>query len=163
MVTFSSDLRLRGQRSNFKQRQMAKLTVPQFGLGQAIKTVHGDLFVGSLLSGIAQCGGKMWCPRWPHRHTYSWGPKVKNVIFKQHLNCKTTSANVGFDKHAKLSTGICVRSSALRPAINGMKSKVNQVIWPSEKKRQRQGPCHRDDTAISSSYTGELRLCSVSV
>ena len=94
----------------------------------------------------------MWCPRWPHRHTYSWGPKVKNVIFKQHLNCKTTSANVGFDKHAKLSTGICVRSSALRPSINGMKSKVNQVIWPSGKKRQRQGPCHRNDTAISSSF-----------
>ena len=75
----------------------------------------------------------MWCPRWPHRHTYSWGPKVKNVIFKQHLNCKTTSANVGFDKHAKLSTGICVRSSALRPSINGMKSKVNQVIWSGKK------------------------------
>ena len=68
------------------------------------------------------------------------------------LIAKLPVPNVGFDKHAKLSTGICVRSSALRPSINGMKSKVNQVIWPTGKKRQRQGPCHRDDTAISSCF-----------
>ena len=86
----------------------------------------------------------------------------RHFLFKQHLNCKTTSANVGFEKHAKLSPGICVRSSALRPSINGMKSKVNQVIWPSGKKRQRQGPCHRDDTAISScSYITLCKFCYV--